>query len=861
MLCVVSTPAFAQQIRTDNSLSTTVVVDALDFTIDGGDRVGDNLFHSFSEFSVPTAGAAIFTNPIDVTNIISRVTGGSISSIDGLIKANGTANLFLINPAGLIFGSDAQLDIGGSFVGSSAESLRFAGSTEFLATTLAPTSQLMINVPTGLQLGASSQDILIQDTGYTTSTTLPLTVDNSSSLGVSPANTIALIGSNVLLKGGGLFAPAGHIELGGVRTGVVSMNPDFTDFDYTDVSQFGDIELLSQSLVNTSGLFVLPAGNPLDFSSQGGSTQIVGQHLSVQNDSKIVTQNFGDLSFGSVYIDIRDTVELSESGTGLSGIFTTNFGEAGGGDIAISAQHLHLDGDADISTDTFGNGNSGKVIITVPNTIRFRPSTGIQPGFSNIETASFGTGTAGDIEIGSIAFPTGSLEIIGGSPSALSESIGVVSQTADPGKGGNVQVFADSILLLDGGSISAATLGQGAGGNVEITADVVEVIGVAPFTLVPSIIAAAATATGDAGNVMLTTETLLVRDGGRIDSSTLAFGDAGSITVTASERIDVRGTVPDSVNPSLIISSANVVDPDLRAFFASVGSPLPQIPTGASGDVTVSTPNLAVEEGAQITVRNDGTGNAGKLTLNADATYISSQAGITASTLQGSGGNLDLNLRDVLLLRRGSRLSAEAGGTGDGGNIDIATPFLLALENSDIVANAFQGTGGDVSISAQSVLGTTFRDRLTPQSDITASSQFGTNGTVTLDTPTVTPSSDAVELPSALANLDQRVAAGCSQQQGNQFITSGRGGVPTNPTSSIESNRLWQDVRILRELSGHQVDARRSPSDQQTGLEPNRIQEAVGWQQSQAGQIELIATNSFLSSEVSMPSCLANHKL
>ena len=854
MLCVVSTPAFAQAIRTDSSLSTTVVVDNLDFTIDGGDRIGDNLFHSFSDFSIPLTGSAIFANPTDVTNIISRVTGGRLSTIEGLIETNGAANLFLINPAGLVFGPEAQLNIGGSFIGSTAESLQFSGNAEFSATNPAPPSQLMISTPTGLQLGASSSNILVQDTGYTTFATLPLTVDSSSSLRVAPGNTLALIGSNVLLDSGSLFVPAGHVELGGVRTGIVSLNLAEASFDYADVAQFGNIELSSQSLVNASGLFIPPLGNPLNASSQGGSIQLVGQQLAIRDDSKIVTQNFGNLSFGSVHIDIRDTIEITESGTNLSGIFTTNYGEATGGNIKISAQNLHLLGDADISTDTFGNGSSGRIAIAVPNTIRFEPSTGIQPGFGNIETASFGPGTAGNVEIGTFKMPTGRLEIIGGSPSALNESIGIVSQTAGPGKGGNVQVFSDRILLLDGASISAATLGAGAGGNVEIVSDSVEVIGVAPFTLVPSIIAAAATATGDAGNVTLTTDKLLVQNGGRIDSSTLAFGDAGSVTVTAFELVDVSGRVPGSVNPSLIISSANVVDPDLRTFFASIGSPLPQVPTGASGDVTVNTPDLVVEEGAQITVRNDGTGNAGTLTLSGNTAYINSEAGITASTLQGSGGNITLNLQDILLLRRGSRLSAEAGGTGDGGNIVLNAPVLLALDNSDIIANAVQGDGGNIQINAQGILGTALRAGLTPNSDITASSQFGANGVTEITNVQVDPSSGIVALPEAIADSSEQIVAGCASTQSNQFITSGRGGLPINPIQQTTASRLWADIRNISPIVGQpgnqssgQVQANTealttdTERSQTTAVEAS-LAEATAWALNGHGQVVLVST-------------------
>ncbi|MEO0935536.1 MAG: filamentous hemagglutinin N-terminal domain-containing protein, partial [Cyanobacteria bacterium J06641_2] len=148
------------QVVEDGTLPTRVqTTDNLNFNIDSinnQNRVGGNLFHSFKEFSIPTGGSAIFNNSTDVVNIINRVTGGNISNIDGLIKASGNANLFLINPAGIVFGKNARLDIGGSFFGSTAESIKFADDIEFSAIDITTKPLLTINVPLGLQMGSNS---------------------------------------------------------------------------------------------------------------------------------------------------------------------------------------------------------------------------------------------------------------------------------------------------------------------------------------------------------------------------------------------------------------------------------------------------------------------------------------------------------------------------------------------------------------------------------------------------------------------------------------------------------------------------------------------------------------------------------
>ena len=123
-LAFIAHPVYGQ-ITPDASLPPQIDRQGKVTEISGGQQAGSNLFHSFENFSVRTGNEAWFNNAVEVYNILSRVTGGDISSIDGLIRANGTANLFLINPAGIVFGDNARLSIGGSFFGSTATDITF----------------------------------------------------------------------------------------------------------------------------------------------------------------------------------------------------------------------------------------------------------------------------------------------------------------------------------------------------------------------------------------------------------------------------------------------------------------------------------------------------------------------------------------------------------------------------------------------------------------------------------------------------------------------------------------------------------------------------------------------------------------
>lgn len=850
--------ASAQLIRADGAITEVgdvTTTDSQNFKVVGGTQLGSSLFHGFDTFSVPTNGSVTFENAADVANIITRVTGGQGSNIDGLITTYGTeTNLILLNREGITFGPNAQLQIGGSFLASTAESLRFTNGTEFAIETTTLDPLLSISTPIGLQLTEASGSISVFDSGYTLlpGSAIPLvTLDSSSSLRVGPSRHLALVANGIIFDGGVVAAPGGHLSLGSVTEGLVGFDIHNWRFDYSEIQRFSDMEFAARSLIDTSSLLFDAVAQPYSLSTRGGSIHLQGENITFQAASRALIQNYGEQAAGDIRVIANNTLALvGESATGEYGssLVTSNFG-GGGGHIDVVAPRLLLTGNTAIGVDNFAIAPGGNVNIEATETVRVDSNQEAIPDYGQLFVNSYGPGTSGEFSLStedliisgygirSQVAGTGS----GGLVSVEAERIyienegSIAASTFGPGLGGTVNVEAHHIALKNGGNIAASTTSSGQGGNVEVTADTIDIQGVNLTSFLPSTITAPTVSTGNAGDVIVKARQISLTEGGRIDSSALAEGDSGAVNVYASESLTVDGTVPGTDVPSWIVSSANIAKEELRGFFAAIGIILPSIPSGNSGSVAIEAPSVIVTNGAEITVRNDGTGDAGNLLLSADSVYVGDRSGITASTRQGNGGNLIVNSRGPLLLRRGSHLSAEAGGTGNGGNVTLRAPAVLALENSDITASAIQGNGGSIQIDAGAILGTQFREQLTAESDITASSQFGTSGEVDINRIEGSPDAGTVELPNSPVDSSDQIAVGCASEN-NNFAATGRGGLPPNPTNQLSSHRIWSDVRAANLANESSADTAISVSTSEAG-----IVEASSWIR-ENGEVALISS-------------------
>ncbi|BAY83540.1 filamentous hemagglutinin-like protein [Calothrix parasitica NIES-267] len=778
-------PAFSQ-VTSDNTTNTTVNQSGNNFNIINGIQKGNNLFHSFKEFSIPTGGSATFNNSTDVVNIINRVTGGNISNIDGLIKANGNANLFLINPAGIVFGENAKLDIGGSFLGTTAESVLFKDGFEFSAVNPQNEALLTISIPVGLQMGSNPGNIQINNRGHNVSAPFTQTLrrgNSPSGLSVKTGKTLALLGGNVSLTGGIINSPDGQVELAAVAT------PDLVTIDsnnlgwtlnYGNVSGFGDIQLSQQSLVEASNT---------------GAIRLAGNNLQFFDGSLLLLENQSNQSAVGIELQAAGEVEFAGiSNTSISsGVISDARSSGKGGDITITADRIiGRDNGGRLRAYTFADADSGNITFN-----------------SRDITWKAGKQTDGLVEI----------------------------RTLGTGNGGRLTINTERLLMQDSSFVSNVNRGSGNAGNVLINASDSVIVG--PNSQFATLIGSSAvSANGNAGSISINTSRLAVLGGALISSSTYGSGDAGKITLKASESIEISGSgffaTSNRVEATQVQTSGRLLPEALRQFLG-----LPDIVTGSAGTININTPQLQITDGALVTVGHNSLGDAGKIQINSDSLKLDTQGKITATTASGEGGNINFNLQSDLILRNNSLIDTEAMGSGNGGNITINSPIIAGFENSDIIANAVEGNGGNIDITTQGIFGLEFRNELTEESDITASSQFGVNGTVAINNLSINPSTGLVELPVALSDSSQQIAQGCSTKSNSNFVATARGGIPQNPSQYLYSNRTWSDTRNLSTFP------KPNNSSEVTSISNKlAIVEATGFIRNENGVIELVAAQN-----------------
>ena len=647
---------------------------------------------------------------------------------------------------------------------------------------------------------------------------------------------------------------------------------------YYAINSSGDPSGGSISLTSTDGAINI-SGGPVDSSSNNGRS------------GAIALSAFGNITTGDLTSrggtsggDITLTSNNGRISSANSRIASDTYGAGKSGDINIQARSVAFTDGTQVTTSSRGEGQGGNLTVNAWESVELSGTSTLgQRSFLSVETQAAGgagnltihtgrlmvrdgaavsasinrgrTGRGGNLTVNA----TESVEISGTTPDGRFPSA-LAAGTGGSEAAGNLTIETKRLSISNGAVVATSTRGEGAGGNLTVNAsELVELIGTSADGQFASVLSTDTAGNARAGDLRINTRRLIVRDGAAASVSTIGQGSGGSLIVNAPTSVELSGTSAGGFASGLYAQA-----------FA----------TGKAGDLTITTRDLLVQDRAKVTVAagsaadarvptgplvfflgNDGviprvddtaTGAAGNLRVDADTIVLNNQGKLLASTASGEGGNIQLEARDLLLMRHNSLISAEARGTGNGGNIDITnTQFIVAVpfEDSDIIANAFKGRGGNIQIETQGIFGLEKRRAIQGNgtSDIDASSEFGVSGTVTINSPDVDPSRGLAALPTNVADPSQQIAQSCAArgERASRFVATGRGGLPLSPDEPLRGRAVvpsgWVTLDETAKTSANSRQVRGDDPIDTASSPPTEIVEADGWVVDAKGNVVLVA--------------------
>lgn len=705
-----------------------------------GRTQGNNLFHSFSSFDLSSRESATFGGPASIQNIISRVTGGQASSIDGRISSPNGANLFLVNPSGIVFGPNATLDISGSFYATTADYLQF-GPVRFDATATVPANfDLAVARPSAFGfLGPKPASISVTDSSLS-------------------ARTITFVGGDVTItrkntNSGNLLSSPGGLDLVSVGSAGVAKVSD-AGIDTSDFSKMGtakisggraqkvpDIATSTGRIFISAGSFIvdgayLASGKDNENGSGGDIVIKARESVKLSGGSKIRTEgnNAGNISIDAA----KATVTVDDATVSVGGTGTENAGE-----LTVSASSVGITNKGSIST--YFKGKGGNINITASGSIAV---CGSEKGGSRI--TSNGPTSAGAEGAGNITLiaPTvkldkgGVVEVVSGGNlqitsakelaltgpnSFISTGVGsvkidtgtltmsksqITAQASGIGNGEGIYIKArKGVYLSDESRIS--TGGQNAG---KVTIDAAK----ATVTVDGSYIYVGNwSGTNNAVNTILA-EDVKILNGGRI-SSISNESKAGDMKITATGQLTVSGSGSAIRSQSLGSHDAGNINVSASTVLLDSGGAIetlvgdeenPGRTTGNGGSIDVHANVLQLVHGGQIKsdAKQQSQGKGGGITVAAtERIAISGRSGATASGITtdtagtGDAGSI-LVTAPSLSITDGGRISANSSDTGktagNAGSIDLNIKNLLYLDAGSITTAAANATGGNISIDA-----------------------------------------------------------------------------------------------------------------------------------------------------------------
>lgn len=817
-------------------LGTTVTPDGNTIKITGGARsdngTGSNLFHSFDQFSVGRGDTAQFLNTtpaIGTDNILGRVTGGNPSSIFGTIDTTSYpgANLFLMNPAGIVFGPNATLNVGGSVAFTTADYLRLAdvsGSNAgiFHANTALPNLLTSSPVAAFGFLGSNPAAIAVQ----------------GSKLTVDPGQSISLVGGNhsftfthpdtgisvsvpngVTVIGGHLKAPDGQIKIASVASPgeVLAENLDkAANINKQSFGTLGTVQISQLSHIDTSGenggrilvrggrLLVdestisantkaakSGAGRRLDPSWLGIGIEVeMAQDVIIDNGSVIETnvEAGADHESGGVRIS-ADKIEVS-GGPRLFAILKANPGTpvpfAGiksnivpsgkaskSGDISLQATAIQVKDLGKVETQTDSAGNAGNILLSTVRDITIMNSARVR----SLSTSETSTGNSGNITISS-----------GQGNVSLQATAFVQSQAGDgSGNAGSIAILAPegNISLISDGRVSNFVGEDGTGtlGGIQITANDLLldnksfIVGNNFSNKVP-------------GNIVIALDGHFTLSGNSaITIEALGPANAANLIVKASDILITDGSFLFSGPNRISTAAGGVIDLSARSLTIQNGGKISAEtfgtePSAKGGSILVTaTDHVVLTNGASISASSKGTADAGNIKVDAGRQLSLQDSGITTEAQKAKGGNIEVIATDRINLSNGQISTSVLEGGGDSGKILIDPREVIVQNNSTILSQAVQGNGGDISIR-------TARFLQDPTSLVDASSQFGQSGRVTIQSSTSNLSGTVAQLSSNTAQTQPLLQNRCVAQVGggqSTFLLAGRDTLPAEPSGWLGS--------------------------------------------------------------------------
>ena len=716
---------------TSSGLSTQINQVANGATITGGTRPGGgpNLFHSFGNFAVGTGDLANFLNDtgLPTSNILGRVTGGNISTIDGTIQTTGfgNANLFLMNPSGIVLGPGASLNVGGSVSFTTAQYFRLfdgVNSANFYANSAndgLANSILAINVSAFEFLSASPGGY-----GFLTAPDPNVAIAvQGSNLAVPSGQSISLVGGKVVIEAGAqLTAPNGNINLAGTTSPGefdATTLSSLPNRDGASFSSFGTIHMAPSSSVDvhgTSTVFIKDGQLVLslnDTTLRASENDAPPDTVELTPTSSIVTSTSGANPGADLQIT-AGTVRMDSTS-----VQTLNSGDLAGGNISINATTVDLTNGTSLSSFTgldfstgniVGSGGGGNVIVQgLDGQAGSHTGSFILSNSSFISTTTVGPGKGGDVRLNASALTIDNVSSI------TTVTTGGDNGVGGSGVGGDLVLNAEIVSLSSGASIvSQAAQGGGHGGNVIIQG----LQGAGSPSESISLLAASSLSSetfgsSNGGGIAIISKTLIM-DGGNtvINSSVSDVGRGGDVVVSVqlaslSGGATITGKTINSQGPTLTVQGLQGADDKADSVILSgSGTGIISDSVGGTiraGDVAVRAKSVSLAEGAVIQAATTVTTAAGgNVMIDADTVNLSGASRISSQASDSDAGQITITANALTL--NNSAISTNTISTGRAGDVRLSTGTLHLLNQATINSSTnASGQAGDITITGNTV--------------------------------------------------------------------------------------------------------------------------------------------------------------